>query len=149
MSDRPAKSPDMQWVNPYLIVKDLSNATKFYEEAFGLKTRMTMPDEKGNPMHAEVVHKDGVIMMGQENPGQGAKSPSSLGGSPVSLYLYVDDVDSVFSRAKEKGAEVIMEPKEQFWGDKMCAVKCPEGYMWNFATNVADFDPSKAPGGQQ
>ncbi|MDF1544196.1 MAG: VOC family protein [bacterium] len=149
MSDRPARPDGMQWVNPYLVVKDLASATKFYDEAFGLKTRLMMPDEKGNPMHAELAHKDGVIMMGQEDEAQGGKSPSSLGGSPVSLYLYVEDVDAVFNKAKEKGAEVIMEPKEQFWGDKLCSVKCPEGYHWNFATNVADFDPSKAPGGGQ
>ena len=73
------------------------------------------------------------------------KAPSTLKGSPVSFYIYVDDVEAQFKRAKEAGATVAAELTDQFWGDRTCAFACPEGHKWSFAQNVADFDPSKAP----
>ncbi len=145
MSDRPAKPEGMGWVNAYIIVKDLKKSIEFYEKAFGFETRLTLPDEKGNFMHAEMTHKNTVIMMGTENLEQNSKSPKSLGGSPVSMFLYVDNVDEFFEKAKTAGASPHCEPTDQFWGDRMCHMECPEGHQWAFATNVADFDPSKAP----
>ena len=145
MADRSPKPKDMGWLNPYIIVKDVKSSLEFYEKAFGFTTRMTLPDKEGNIIHAEVQHKDSVIMMSPESEEMKTKSPISLGGSPASFYLYVDDVDKFFTRAKEAGAKVHTEPTDQFWGDRMCNLECPEGHRWTFATNVADFDPSKAP----
>ena len=145
MSERPPKAKDMNWVNPYLIVKDMKNSLEFYEKVFGFQVRMTMPDKDGNPMHAELTHKDGVIMMGTECPESGSKSPSTIGGTPVSFYLYVDNINEFFQKAKEAGVKIHQEPTDQFWGDRMCHLECPEGHQWSFAQNVADFDPSKAP----
>jgi len=145
MSERPPKAEGMQWLNPYMVVQDVKRALDFYEKAFGFKTRVTMPDKEGNIMHAEMVYKDNVIMLGPESDDHKLKSVHSLKGSPVSFYLYVDNVDEFYQKAKEAGAEVNMEPQDQFWGDRICNFKCPEGYSWTFAQNVADFDPQKAP----
>ena len=143
MADRNPKAEGMGWVNPYLTVKSPESAMKFYEEAFGFKTNMTMPDEKGEIMHAEMKYQDAIIMLGREC--EEGKSPGTLAGTPVGLYLYVDQIDSFFERVKADRAEVLQEPNTQFWGDRMFTVTCPEGHQWTFAQNVADFDPSKAP----
>ncbi len=145
MADRPAKAAGMHWVNPYVIVKDLKSALEFYEKVFGFEIRMTLPDKEGNPMHAEMQHKDSIVMMGVESPEGQVKSPGSLGGSSASFYVYVDNVDEFFVKIKGAVAKVHMEPADQFWGDRMCHVEDPEGHHWSFAQNVADFDPSKVP----
>jgi uncharacterized glyoxalase superfamily protein PhnB len=146
MADRPAKAEGMQWVNPYIIVKDLKSALEFYEKVFGFEIRMTLPDKEGNPMHAEMQHKDSIIMLGSESPESQTKSPGTLGGSSSSFYVYVDDINGFFDKIKGAVAKVYMEPTDQFWGDRMCHVEDPEGHQWSFAQNVADFDPSKVPG---
>lgn len=135
--------PDMMpWVNPYLIVKDADAAIAFYKAAFGFETRFAMPGPDGKTQHAELAHKDSVIMLGPECPEQSNhKSPSSLGGSPVSLYVYVEDVDALCERARAAGATVVEEPKDQFWGDRMCALVDPDGHNWAFATHVKDVSP--------
>lgn len=145
MADRPPKADGMQWLNPYMIVKDVKGTLEFYEKAFGFQTRMTLPDKEGNITHAEMTHKDGVLMVGLESQEQQALAAKTLKGSPVSFYLYVDNVDEVFTRAKSAGTEIVAEPKDQFWGDRTCTVKCPEGYQWTFAQNVADFNPDNIP----
>ena len=122
MADRPAKAEGMNWVNPYLIVKDVKGTLDFYQRVFGFKTGVTMPDKEGNLMHAEMQHKDCVIMLGSEAPEQGQKSPKTLAGSPVSFYLYVDDVDNFFEKVKKDVPEVVNEPTTQYWGDRI-AVK--------------------------
>ena len=146
MSERPPKAKDMNWVNPYLVVKDMKNSLEFYEKVFGFEIHMTMPDKDGNLMHAELQHKDSIIMMGTESPGWETKSPGQLGGTTASFYVYVDNVDEFFAKIKGAVAKVHMEPADQFWGDRMCHVEDPEGHQWTFAQNVADFDPSKVPG---
>lgn len=146
MTDRPPKSEGMQWLNPYVIVKDLKQTINFYEKAFGFKTRMTLPDKQGQLTHAEMTYKDNVLMMGSESPEQQQLAAKTLKGSPVSFYMYVDNVDDFYTHAKKAGSEVIAEPKDQFWGDRTCTFKCPEGYQWTFAQNVADFDPNNIPG---
>ncbi len=145
MSERDPKPKDMGWLNPYIVVKDTKKAIEFYEKAFGFNTRMTIPDKEGNIMHAELGYKDAVMMMGPEGNNTDDKAPSSLTGTAVSFYLYVEDIDKYFEHAKSSGAKVVEEPKEQFWGDKTCKMECPEGHHWMFAQNVSDFDPSKSP----
>ncbi len=145
MANRNPKSDGMGWLNPYMIVKDMKKSLDFYNKAFGFKTRLTLPDRDGNLMHAEMEYKDNVLMVGSESPEQKMLAARTLNGSPVSFYLYVDNVDDFFAKAQEAGGEVVSEPKDQFWGDRTCTLKCPEGYQWTFAQNVADFDPDNIP----
>ncbi|MEA2030514.1 MAG: hypothetical protein U9N55_02810 [candidate division Zixibacteria bacterium] len=84
-------------------------------------------------------------MIGAECPEDDSKSPITLSGSPVGLYIYVDDIDSFYTKARDAGAKMITELETMFWGDKMCSFECPEGHRWTFAQNVADFDPNKVP----
>ena len=146
MSKRPARPAGMPWVSPYLVVKDADAALDFYQRAFGFEKKFVMPGPDGRTMHAEMIWKDSLIMIGPEGDGHPCKSPSTLGvPSPVSLYVYCDDVDALFARATAAGAKVEFPPTNQFWGDRICKILDPDGHIWNFATNVADFDPSKAP----
>ncbi len=147
MSQRNPKAEGMQWLNTYITVKDVKGSLEFYEKAFGFKTRMTMPDKEGNIMHAEMGHKDSVIMVGPEGPNTEDKAPSEYAGKgvPVSFYLYVDDVGQSYEKAKQAGAKELQPVKDQFWGDRTCTFSCPEGHKWTLAQNVADFDPSKIP----
>ena len=146
MSTRPPKAEGMQWFNSYLIAKNVKNTLEFYEKAFGFETRMTIPDKDGTIMHAEMGYKDCILMIGAESPEQNCHSAQSLKGSPVSFYLYVDDVDKFTEKAKTAGAELLSPPKDQFWGDRTSTLKCTEGLTWTFAQNVKDFDPNNVPG---
>ena len=147
MSTRPPRPAGMPWLSPYLAVKDAGAAADFYERAFGFEKRMQMPGPDGKPGHTEMAYRDALIMFGPETGGDGkCKSPATLGvNSPVVLYVYCDDVDAVFQRATAAGATAEFPPTTMFWGDRICKVTDPDGHGWNFATNVADFDPSKAP----
>jgi PhnB protein len=129
------------WVVPYLIVKDVRAAVAFYEKAFGMKKVMIMPPE-GPAMHAEVMHEGHAIMMGMAMPGQG-KTPSELGGSPVSLYCYTKNVDKLYERAVEAGAKGLKKPENQFYGDRTCALEDHEGHSWGFGQHVEDVSPQE------
>jgi PhnB protein len=145
MANQSGKSPDMQWINPYLNCRNITRAQKFYEEAFGFQTSMTIPNAQGEPAHIEMRHHDAVIMLGAEDPARPeTKFPAAFGGSPMSLYVYVDDVDNFPDRIRAAGGEVVHEPDDKFWGDRMMAARCPEGYTWALATRVGEFDLGKA-----
>lgn len=136
--------PDgMTWVSAYLTVKDVDKMTDFYQKAFGFTKRFSMTGEGGKTTHAEVAHKDSTVMMGPESPDQGSKSPKALGGSPVTLYTYVEDVDALTRRARQAGATVVQETADQFWGDRTSLLIDPEGHQWMFATHVREVDPSE------
>ena len=143
MGDRNPKAEGMGWISSYITVKDVKKSLEFYKEAFNFETRMTMPDKEGNITHAEMGYKDCVIMMGPES--KESKSPNTLKGTPTGFYVYVENVDKQFEQAKNAGATIKMEPTDQFWGDRMCSVICPEGHNWTLAQNVADFDPNNVP----
>jgi uncharacterized glyoxalase superfamily protein PhnB len=137
---------------PYLTVKDADRAADFYQRAFGFEKRLSMPLADGQTGHTEMTWKDAVIMFGPEAGWKGkgceVKAPATSGvPSPVGLFVYCDDVDRLFARATAAGAEAVQPPQDMFWGDRMCVLNDPDGHTWNFATNVADFDPSKAPKG--
>jgi PhnB protein len=150
MANRPAKPGNMPWLIPCRTVKDADAAAAFYEKAFGFEKRFSMPGPDGRTIHAEVAWRDAVIMIGPENAEQSCKSPATTGVRPSnSLYIYCDDVDALFKRATAAGATVESPPEDMFWGDRVCALIDPDGYVWGFATNVADFDPAKAPGAQK
>ena len=146
MANRPAKPSNMPWLTPCLTVKDVDAAVAFYQEAFGFEKRFAMPGPDGRTFHAEVAWHDSVIMLGPECAEHSCKSPATTGVRPSnSLYVYCDDVDALFKRATAAGAKVESPPTDMFWGDRNCTLIDPDGYFWGFATNVADFDPAKAP----
>jgi PhnB protein len=126
------------FVMPYLHYEDATTALEFLTTAFGFREKFRMDGEDGRVTHAEVELGDrGVVMLGA--PGEGYKSPKSLGAKVTSsVYVYVDDVDEHFARAKEAGATILREPEDQFYGDRNYGVADPEGHEWYFATHVRD-----------
>ncbi len=123
---------------PYLVVKGAAKAIEFYKNAFGATELMRMAGPDGGIMHAELKIGDSIIMMSEENPQWGTRSPESLGGSPMSLYLYVEDCDKVFNQAVGAGATATVAVKDQFYGDRSGAVKDPFGHSWHIATHKED-----------
>lgn len=127
-------------LTPYLNIKDAEAAIAFYQKAFGAKEvgRITMAD--GSIGHAEMQIGDSKIMLAEESAEWGNKSPSTLGGSPVCLCLYVEDVDTVFAQALAAGATVIegMEVKDQFYGDRSGSLTDPFGHKWTVMTHQED-----------
>jgi PhnB protein len=129
---RPAHMP---WVTPYLTVTSAEAALEFYGKAFGFEKREALTGPEGKVMHAELTWRDGMIMLGPECPQSGSKAPSaSQVRSPVTLYVYCDDVDSLCDRARKAGATVDQPPQDMFWGDRMCRLIDPDGHIWCFAT---------------
>ena len=146
MSKRPAKPAEMPWVTPFLTVRDADAALAFYQKAFGFEKKMAMAGPDGRTAHAEVRFRDGVIMFGPEGGQNKCKAPVTTGSRPpVGLFVYCDDVDALFKRATAAGAKVDKPPTDMFYGDRICTLIDPDGHLWSFGTNIADFDPSKAP----
>ena len=127
-------------ITPYISVKDAQKAIEFYKKAFGAKEvgRIVMPD--GTIGHAELEIGDSKILIANESPQWGNVSPESLGGSPVCLCLYVDDVDAVFANAIKEGAKVQgeMEVTNQFYGDRAGSLIDPFGHIWTIMTHIED-----------
>ncbi len=125
-------------VTPYLIIKGASAAIDFYKKAFGATELFRMPDPSGKGVaHAEIKIGDSPIMLADEQP-QIYRSPQSLGGTPVSLMLYVEDVDTVFPRAVAAGAKVVKPIADQFYGDRSGTLHDPFGHLWTIATHKKD-----------
>ena len=123
---------------PYLIVKDAAAAIDFYKKAFGAEEIMRMPGPGGRIMHAEIKIGDSPIMLGEECPEFGAKSPETLGGTPIGLCLYVEDVDARFKQAVGAGAKATRPVMDQFYGDRSGNVTDPFGHQWTIATHKED-----------
>jgi PhnB protein len=130
-------------VTPYLIVKDAARAIEFYEQAFGATERMRLTDPGGRVGHAEITIGDSAIMLADEFPEMGVRSPQALGGSPVSLALYVEDVDATADRAVAAGATVVRPVKDQFYGDRSGTFADPFGHVWTVATHKEDVSPDE------
>jgi PhnB protein len=130
-------------ITPHLAVRDAAKALKFYAEAFGAEEMFRMPGPGGVIMHAEVKIGDSIVMLGEESPEQGALSPKAIGGSPVSLMIYLKDVDASFARASKAGCTVQMPPTDMFWGDRYCKVEDPFGHHWAMATHKEDLTPEE------
>lgn len=131
-------------VTPMFMFKDCRKAIEFYKSAFGAWERYVMPGPDGKGiMHAELLVGDSIVMMGDENPQEACKSAESLGGSPISFYLYVENVDAAFRRAVEAGAKSVMEVQEMFWGDRAGSLVDPFGYNWMLATHTRDLSPEE------
>ena len=131
-------------VTPMLMFKDTRTAIEFYKRAFGAQEHYAMPGPDGKGvMHAEVQIGNSIIMMGDEHPQQPCKSAETIGSSPVSFYLYVENVDEAFRAAIGAGATTDIEVQEMFWGDRMGSVKDPFGYSWSLATHTRDLSPEE------
>jgi len=128
---------------PYLVIKGAAKAIDFYKAAFGATelTRLAAPD--GNVMHAEIKIGDSPIMLSDECPDYNALGPLTIGGTTVSIVLYVADVDTVVNRAVAAGAALVMPVADQFWGDRMGTVVDPFGHKWSVATHTEDVSPEE------
>ncbi len=125
-------------VTPYLIVSAGTAAIDFYKQAFGAVELMRIPAPEGKIGHAEIKIGDSPIMLADEFPEMGYKSPTTLGGSPVSIMIYVDDVDTVFSQAIAAGGKEQRPVKDQFYGDRSGTLEDPFGHVWHVATHKED-----------
>ena len=128
-------------VTPYLIVKDAARAIAFYQKAFGATERMRLSAPDGKIGHAEVQIGDSTVMLADEFPEMGARSPEAFGGSAVSLLLYVENVDAVAARALAAGAKELRPVKDQFYGDRSGTFADPFGHVWSIATHTEEVSP--------
>lgn len=128
---------------PYLIIKGAADAIEFYKRAFGATELLRMADPQGRVGHAEIKIGDSVIMLADEHPAMGYRGPRSLGGSSVSILLYLEDVDGVFERAVKAGAKAQRPVADQFYGDRSGTLEDPFGHVWTVATHVEDVSPEE------
>ena len=128
---------------PYLIVKGAADAIEFYKRAFGATEMLRMADPQGRVGHAEIKIGDSVIMLADEHPAMGYRGPRALGGSSVSILLYLEDVDSVFERAVKAGAKALRPVANQVYGDRSGTLEDPFGHVWTIATHVEDVPPAE------
>ena len=125
-------------VTPYLILSSASDAIAFYKKALGADEVMRMDDPAGKIHHAEISIGGSRIMLADEHPEIQALSPKTIGGSPVSMHVYVEDVDALMERAVSAGAKLIRPVADQFYGDRVGGIEDPFGYRWFIATHKED-----------
>ena len=144
MAGKPKAVPEgTHTITPHLVVRNATKALEFYQKAFGAEVKSVHHTPKGMVMHAELKIGDSKLMLADEFPEMGSKAPESLGGSPVILNIYVEDVDSLFNRAVSAGAKVTMPLANQFWGDRYGSVVDPFGHHWALGTHVEDVAPEE------
>jgi PhnB protein len=134
---------DYPRVTPYLIVDGAAAAIDFYTSVLGATERMRMGGPEGKIGHAELEIGDSVVMLADEHPEMDAIGPKTVGGTPVSLHVYVEDADSVFERAIEAGAEALRPVEDKFYGDRSGSFEDPFGHHWHVATHVEDIPPEE------
>jgi PhnB protein len=125
-------------VTPYLVINGAERALDFYKAAFNAREIMRMPTPEGKIGHAEIRIGDSVVMVADETPRSGLKSPQSLGGTTVGVFLYVEDVDAIYDRAVAAGARATSRPQDMFWGDRYGKLTDPFGHEWSIATHKED-----------
>jgi PhnB protein len=130
-------------VTPYLIVAGAAGAIDFYKKAFGAKEVMRMPGPGGRIGHAEIEIGGSRIMLADEFPDMNCKGPKAFGGSPVSIHLYVDDVDAVAERAVAAGAKPTQPVQDKFYGDRMGTLEDPFGHTWHVSTHKEDLSEAE------
>ena len=130
-------------VTPYLVVRGAAQAIDYYKKVFGATETVRMPGPDGKIGHAELKIGNSPIMLADENPGMGAghTSPATVGGSPVSLYVYLPDVDNAIKRATSEGAKLLKPVEDQFYGDRSGFIQDPFGHLWGVATHIEDVAP--------
>lgn len=130
-------------VTPYLIIRGAGEALGFYKKAFGATEVMRIPGLGGKIGHAEIKIGRAVIMLADEAPEMNHKGPQAYGGTPVSLMMYVPDVDTFINRAVAAGAKLVRPVKDQFYGDRSGSLEDPFGHQWHFATHIEDVPPDE------
>ena len=130
-------------VTPYLHVDGAAAAIEFYEKVLGAKERMRMPGPDGKIGHAEIELGESIIMLADEHPDMGALGPKTIGGTPVTITVYVEDVDAVYDAALAAGATSIRDVENQFYGDRSGQFEDPFGHRWNVQTHVEDVPPEE------
>lgn len=130
-------------VTPYLIINGASDAIDFYKRAFGAIELFRMPQPDGKVGHAEIKIGNSHVMLADEHPAMGYKSPATLGGSPVSLMIYVEDVDNVFNQAIAAGGKEEKPLQNQFYGDRSGTLTDPFGHVWHISTHIEDVSPEE------
>jgi uncharacterized glyoxalase superfamily protein PhnB len=130
-------------LTPYLVCQGADDAIRFYSEAFGATEMVRMPGPAGSVMHAELRMGTSVLMLSDENPDRGALSPQTVGGSPVSIFIYTEDVDALYARAVKAGARGVAPPADMFWGDRFAQLVDRFGHSWAMATHTEDVSPEE------
>lgn len=130
-------------VTPYLFIDGAGAAIEFYAKVLGATERMRMPGPDGTIGHAELQIGDSVIMLADQSPDMDVLGPRAIGGTPVIMSVYVDDVDAVFDRAVQEGAKPLRAVENQFYGDRSGQFEDPFGHRWNVATHVEDVPPEE------
>jgi PhnB protein len=134
---------DYPRVMAYLVVDGAADAIDFYRDVFGATERLRLAGPEGKVGHAELQIGDSVVMLADEFPDMGASGPKSIGGTPVTMMIYVEDVDDTFSRALASGATEVRAVQDQFYGDRSGQLEDPFGHRWNVATHVEDVSPEE------
>jgi uncharacterized glyoxalase superfamily protein PhnB len=145
MTNRTKAIPEgFHTLTPHLIVKGASQAIEFYQKAFGAEEIFRMPGPDGESiMHAELKIGDSRLFLVDEMPQMGGLGPHGIGGTPVFIHVYVEDVDTVFNQAVAAGAQVRMPLEDAFWGDRYGQVVDPFGHKWSLATHKEDLTPEE------
>jgi PhnB protein len=130
-------------VTPYLVINGAAKAIDYYKNVFGATVTVRMDGPDGRVGHAELKIGDSIIMLADENPQMGAISATTIGNSPVSLYVYLPDVDKVVEKAKAEGAKIVKPVQDQFYGDRSGFLQDPFGHFWGIATHVEDVSPQE------
>ena len=130
-------------VTPYLCVGGASDAIAFYVKAFGATEIMRMPGPDGKLGHAEIQIGDSRVMLADEFPPMNFRGPKTIGGSPVHIHIYVQDVDALYARALAAGAKTLRPIADQFYGDRSVSVEDPFGHVWHLATHKEDLTPEE------
>ncbi|MEU6881539.1 VOC family protein [Streptomyces sp. NPDC046712] len=130
-------------VTPYLCVDGAAAAIDFYVSVLGATERMRMQGPDGTIGHAELELGNSVVMLADEFPDMNFRSPKTVGGTPITLHVYVEDVDAVFAKALARGAKELSPVKNEFYGDRTGQVEDPFGHRWNLATHIEDVPPEE------
>lgn len=130
-------------ITPSLVFKDAKKAIEFYKKAFGATEMMRMDGPGGSVGHAEIQIGDSPLMLADEQPAMGFRSPQTLGGAGVSILIYVPDVDKQFGLAVAAGAKVLRPIQDQFYGDRSGTIEDPFGHVWTIATHIEDVPPEE------
>ncbi len=130
-------------VTPYLVIKGAAQAIEYYKKVFGATVVVRMDGPDGRVGHAELQIGDSRIMLADENQNTGATSATTIGNSPVSLYLYLPDVDKIVDKAVAEGAKILKPVQDQFYGDRSGFLQDPFGHFWGIATHIEDVSPQE------
>ncbi|HZO14657.1 MAG TPA: VOC family protein [Polyangiaceae bacterium] len=128
---------------PYLGVKNAAKAIEFYKQVFGATEKFRLVEPSGRIGHAELDFGGTIVMIADEFPELGFNGPETLGGTPVTIHLHVDDADALIHRAVEAGAEILFPPKDQFYGERSGTVRDPFGYRWNIGHQIEEVTPEE------